>query len=305
MEGSTFNSGYLDPAVLEEVSGLELTARSTVEGSRIGRHRSLLSGLSTTFTHHRPYVPGDEVRHIDWRLYSRAERYYIKKYEAETNFDAYVLVDASASMNYGGEGRDTKLEYAKKLAATIAYRIVEDRDSVGVAVFDDKLRGMVPPKSSKTALIDLVKIMGEAKGKDKTQLGSVLSEFAGRLKRRGFVIIISDLLTDEASFLDGLHQLVFAGQNVIVFQTLDHDELTFPFDGSARFVGMEDDSEMATEPDRVRAGYLEELSKMIDGFRLGLGNVGADHVLVDTSDPIGPMLSSYLATRLYQLGGHG
>lgn len=301
--GSTLGSDYLDPAVLEEVGGLEIIARGAVEGMRIGRHRSLLAGLSTNFTHHRPYVPGDELRHIDWRVYGRNERYYIKKFEAETNFESYLLLDASASMRFKGSAGISKLEYAKRLVATMAYRITDDRDSAGLAVFDDKLRGMVPPRGSKSVLIDLVRMLSETKGETRTDVGAVLTEMAGRMRRRGFVMLFSDLLTDEQAFIDGLHQLVCAGQNVIVFQVLDNDELTFPFDGAMRFVGMEDDLELIADPDRIRAAYLEELQAMIDRYRLALGNIGVDHVLVNTSEPIGPMVAAYLAARADQRGG--
>ncbi len=292
----------IDTATLEEVAGLELAARGAVEGTRIGRHRSLLSGLSTNFTHHRAYVPGDEIRHIDWRVYSRSEKYFVRKYEAETNYEAYILVDASASMTYTGSKGGSKLDYAKLLAATLAYRIVEDRDSAGLAIFDDELRAMVPPKGSKTVLVDLVRELNQVENAPRTNTGKALEQIAGRMTRKGFVILISDLLTDEEECLAGIHQLVCAGNNVIVFQTLDHDELTFPFSDSTRFVGLESDDEFATEPDQLRQDYLQAMSDLIDRYRIGLGNVGVDHVLVDTSEPVGGMLSSYLAARSEPIG---
>ena len=301
--GGPSDAEYLDPEVLEEVKRLELSARGAVEGARIGRHRSVLSGLSTEFTHHRPYVPGDEIRHIDWRVYSRLERYYVKKFEAETNFEAHLLLDASASMRYTGTAGVEKLDYAKRLLATLAYRIIDDRDSAGLAVFDDRLRDMIPPRGTRAILLDMVRILKETAGEPRTDVGSVLREIAGRIKRRGFVILFSDLLTDEDDFIDGLYHLVCAGQNVIVFQVLDHDELTFPFDGSARFVGLEGDEELVAEPDRIRAAYLQEMEAMIDRYRRALGHIGVDHVLVDTSDEIGPTLSAYLASRAAQRSG--
>ena len=145
-DSTVLDADCIDAGTLEEVAGLELVAQGAVEGARIGRHRSFLSGLSTNFTHHRAYVPGDEIRHVDWRVYSRSERYFVRKYEAETNYEAYLLVDASASMTFAGSKGVSKLDYAKRLAATLAYRIVEDN----LAIFDDELRGMVPPKDQKS-----------------------------------------------------------------------------------------------------------------------------------------------------------
>ena len=294
---SVLDADCIDPTTLEEVAGLELAARGAVEGTRIGRHRSLLSGLSTNFAHHRAYVPGDELRHIDWRVYSRTERYFVRKYEAETNYEATILVDASASMTFAGSKGMSKLDYAKRLAATLAYRITDDRDSAGLAIFDDELRGMIPPKGAKSLLVDLVRELNNAENPPRTNTGQALAQIAGRIKNKGFVIIISDLLTDEKEFIDGIHQLVCAGHNVIVFQTLDHDELTFPFNNSTRFVGLETDDELATEPDRLREDYLKALGDMLDRYRTELGNVGVDHIVVDTSEPVGAMLSSYLAAR--------
>lgn len=294
---SVLDSDCLDAATLEEVSGLELIARGAVEGARIGRHRSFLSGLSTNFTHHRAYVSGDEIRHIDWRVYSRSERYFVRKYEAETNYEAYLLVDASASMTFAGSHGLSKLDYAKRLAATLAYRIVEDRDSAGLAVFDDELRGLVPPKGSKNVLVDLVRELNRAENSSRTEVGGILTQISSRMKRRGFVILISDLLTDEESFLSGIHQLACAGHNVIVFQVLDHDELTFPYDQSTRFIALESDDEVVVEPGRLRQEYLDALGGMIDRYRVNLGNAGVDHVLVDTSESVGAILASYLASR--------
>ena len=294
---SILDADCIDPKTLEEVAGLELAARGVVEGARIGRHRSLLAGLSTNFKHHRAYVPGDEIRHIDWRVYSRTEKYFVRKYEAETNYEANILVDASASMTFAGGNGMSKLDYAKRLAATLAYRIVDDRDSAGLAIFDDEIRAIIPPKSSKTLLVDLVRELNGAENAPRTNTGHALAQIASRMNSRGFVILISDLLSDPKEFIDGIHQLVCAGHNVIVFQTLDHDELTFPFDQSTHFVGLETDEELTTEPDRLRQDYLKALGELIDNYRLELGNVGVDHVLVDTSEPVGTMLSSYLAAR--------
>ena len=180
-------------------------------------------------------------------------------------------------MTFAGSHGLSKLDYAKRLAATLAYRIVEDRDSAGLAVFDDELRGLVPPKGSKNVLVDLVRELNRAENSSRTEVGGILTQISSRMKRRGFVILISDLLTDEESFLSGIHQLACAGHNVIVFQVLDHDELTFPYDQSTRFIGLESDDEVVVEPGRLRQEYLDVLGGMIDRYRVNLGNAGVDH----------------------------
>ena len=156
---------------------------------------------------------------------------------------------------------------------------------------------MIPPKGSKNVLVDLVRELNAAKNSPRTEVGNILTQISSRMQRRGFVILISDLLTDEESFLNGIHQLVCAGHNVIVFQVLDHDELTFPYDQTTRFIGLESDEDIVVDAARLRQDYLDALSGLIDRYRVSLGNVGVDHILVDTSEPVGTILSSYLASR--------
>jgi uncharacterized protein (DUF58 family) len=290
------NSKYLDADVVDEIKQLELVARGAVEGARIGAHRSRLRGLSTTFSHHRPYVPGDEVKHVDWRVYSRTNRYHVKLYEAETNFDANLLIDASASMRYGSDGM-TKMEYAKHMAAALAFLVVEARDSAAIGVFDEVLRDYIPPRSSMAVLGDMVEILNKTEGNSRTNVGGILQSFASRIKRRGFVMLFSDLLDDEEGFIKGLNQLCFAGHNVVIFHILDHAELTFPFDGQVRFNGLEGEEAILTQPDRVRAAYLEELNKLITTYRRACDRSGADYVLVDTRRPVREVLVEYLNVR--------
>jgi uncharacterized protein (DUF58 family) len=297
-------SKYLDPDVVDEIKHLELVARGVVEGGRIGAHRSRLRGLSTTFSHHRPYVPGDEVRHVDWRVYSRTNRYHVKLYEAETNFDANLLIDASASMRFGS-GDMTKMEYAKHMAAAMAFLVVEARDSAGIGVFNDQLVDYVPPRSSKMVLGDMVEILNRTKGSQRTDIGGILTNFASRIKRRGFVMLFSDLLDDEEGFIKGLNQLCFRGHNVVIFHVLDHAELTFPFDGHIRFAGLEGEEAILTQPDRIRAAYLEELNKLIATYRRACEKVGADYVLVDTKRPVREVLVEYLNVRRVMSWGRG
>ena len=255
-------SRYFTPAVLEKIGNLELAAHHIVEGLRVGNHKSPLRGFSTEFVQHRGYVPGDSLRHLDWRVYGPSQRYYVKLYEAETNFDANLLIDASASMRYGSHG-SSKLEYAKYLAASLAYLIVRQRDSVGLGVFDSELRSYIRPKGSISVIRDIARELEQARPERRSDVAGILHELAARLPRRGVVMIFSDLLDATDDFIKGLDHLRFRGHNVAVFQVLDPDELDFPFHGTCRFRGLEDAGDVVTQPDRIRGAYLEELQKLL------------------------------------------
>lgn len=290
-------SKYLDPETLQKIGSLDLVAREVVEGLRVGVHKSPLHGFSTEFVHHRQYVPGDNLRHIDWRVYGRTQRYYVKLYEAETNFDANLLLDASSSMRYGS-GRVNKLEYAKFMIASLAYLIVHQHDSVGVGIFDSKLRRYLPPSGSPSVVHNIARELEIVEPEPRTDIGDLLHQFALRLKRRGMVMLFSDLFDDIDKVVKGLDHLRFGGHNVTVFHILDRAELTFPFSGTCKFNGLEGRDEVLTEPRRVREAYLAELKKMIDGLRGACERAQVDYVLVDTSQPVDEVLSAYLISRI-------
>ena len=293
---SAWPSRYLDPTTLQKIGSLELAAREMVEGGRIGMHKSPLKGFSTEFAHHRPYVPGDPVRHVDWRVFARSERYYLKLYQAETDFTANILLDASSSMHYGS-GKLTKLEYAKFLAASLTYLIVSQRDSAGLAVFDSELRSYHEPSSNMMNIANIARSLENIHPVPRTNVAKLLHEFAGRIKKRGFVIVISDLLDNVDEFVKGLDHLRYYGHNIIVFQTLDPFELTFPFLGSVKFKGLEDPDEILTRPQRIRDAYLAELDKLLTKIRRACSRAQVDHVLVDTSKPVDVVISGYLMAR--------
>ena len=288
---------YLNPAIIQKIGSLELVAREVVEGLRVGVHKSPLRGFSTEFVHHRAYVPGDNLRHLDWRVYGRTRRYYIKLFEAETNFDANLLLDASSSMRYGS-GQVTKLEYAKYMAASLAYLIVQQRDSVGLAVFDDRLRQYIQPKGSASVIRDIAHELENAQPEPRTDIAAQLHDFARRLPRRGLVMLFSDLFDHVEDFVKGLDHLRFRGHNVTVFHLLDPNELYFPFDGTYRFKGLEQPDEILTEPRRIREAYLNELSRFLTQIREACERNRTDYVLVDTSQPIDEVLSAYLIGRI-------
>ena len=287
---------YLDPEILSSIGTLDVVARQVVEGVRIGMHRSPSRGISSEFTAYRQYVPGDEAAAIDWKSYARSDRYYIKLYEAETNFISNLLIDASGSMTYAS-GKISKLEYAKYMAASMAYLITDQGDSCGAAVFDGDMQSYVPPKSNRSILNDISRELEKVEPKPRTNVGAILNNFAHRMARSGVVMLFSDLLDNTEEFIKGINHLRFRGHNVVVFHTLDPFEIDFPFKGTSRFVGLEDDGDVVTQPDRLRDNYLKELEKFISGIRDACTKAGVDYVLVNTAEPIEHVLSGYLLQR--------
>ena len=293
---------YLKPEILQKLGSLELIAKEVVEGLRVGHHRSNLKGFSTEFAYHRQYSPGDAIRDLDWRVYGRTDRFYTRLYEAETNFDCYVLLDASSSMTYGS-GETTKLEYAKYLAACISYMVLKQRDSVGLTIFDSEVRHHLPPKSAMGTILQLEQLLENAKPTAKNSLVKQLRDVGLQIKRRSFVIVISDLLADADDVLKALDHLRFGGHNVAVFHTLDPYELNFPFKGTWRFEAMESDQEVITQPDRIREDYMTNLNAYLDTLRNGCISSGVDYDLIDTSRPLDVVLSEFLERRISGMTG--
>ncbi|HEY3320265.1 MAG TPA: DUF58 domain-containing protein [Planctomycetota bacterium] len=287
---------YLDPALIQKVSALELLARRAVEGVRVGMHRSTLKGFSTEFAQHRAYIAGDNIKDIDWRVYGRSQRYYVKLFEAETNFTAHLLLDASSSMNYAS-GKLSKLDCAKHLAAALAYLVVKQNDSVGLAVFDSELRKYIEPKSTTQIIVDIAVELEGTGVEPRTNVGAILHEFARRVRQRGFVILFSDLLDNVDDFLLGLEHLRYRGHNVIVFQILDPFELELPMRGSWKFRGMEGEEDLVAHPQRIRESYLAELNKLLARVKKACDRCRAEYVLVNTARPLGAVLSQFLAAR--------
>lgn len=296
------NNHYLDPEILQRLEDLELIAREVVEGLRVGAHRSPLRGFSTEFAHHRQYVPGDAIRNIDWRVFGRTERYYTKLYEAETNFDCHLLIDASASMNYAS-GKVSKLEYAKFLAASLAYIVLKQRDSVGLSVFDTEVRAYLPPRSTMGILVQIDRLLRETKSIPRTTLAKQLHDIALLMKRRSFVIVISDFLADVDDILGGLDHIRFDGHNVLVLHTLDPYELSFPFTGTWRFEGLEQEEPLTTQPERIREDYLARLQEHQAALRAGCVAAHIDYALVDTSRPLDAFLSEFFHEREATMNG--
>jgi uncharacterized protein (DUF58 family) len=287
---------FLDPAVIARIGSLELRARTIVEGFLSGLHRSPLKGFSVEFAEYRQYLPGDDLSTIDWKVYARSDRYYVKKYEEETNLRAHLLLDVSASMSYGS-GAMTKRDYGSCLAASLAYLMNRQRDAAGLVTFDERILGWLPPSIRPGHLRALLVTLDRLPDGAKTDAGRPLHQLADALAMRGMVVLISDLLDEPARVIDGLKHFRFRGNDVLVFHVLDRSELTFPFDRPVRFRDLESGEEVIATPSEVRDEYLAGIRGLIETYRRELRTVGIDYQLLDTSEPLDRALLSYLAVR--------
>lgn len=288
---------YLDPLALAKVRGLELQARYIVEGYLSGMHKSPYHGFSVEFAQHREYVPGDDIKHVDWKVYGRTERFFLKQYEEETNLVCWLLLDVSESMKYGS-GPVTKYDYACLTAAALAYLILHQRDSVGLVTFDEQVRHFLKPSSQPSQLKDLVRIMNQGVGREKTRLGPLFHELAERLSRRALVMILSDCFDEVDDLLSGFQHLRYNRHEVIVFHVLDAAERDFPFQEATLFRGLEQWPELLTDPRSLRQSYLKAVEEFISQLQRGCRAQNMDYVPLRTDSSLAVALSSYLAHRL-------
>ena len=286
----------LDPATLARISGLIVRARMIVEGSITGLHRSPFHGSSVEFAEHREYVPGDDIRHSDGKVVGRSDRFYIKQFEEETNLRVQLVMDASESMNYGS-GAMTKLEYARTLAAALAYLILGQQDAVGALVFDDKIRADAPISQSRSHLQDLVSVLSQESGKDTTDIGEVLGRVSDRLKRRCLIVLMTDLFDEPEGILHGLRRLRHAGHDVLVLHVMDPDELEFPFTRMTMFEGLEGMQDQLADPEAVREAYLAEVREFTRTIRRDFRNSGIQYQLADCSRSFDQVLREALVRR--------
>jgi uncharacterized protein (DUF58 family) len=287
---------YLDPSVLNSIAGLEFKARLIVEGFVSGMHRSPFHGFSVEFAEHREYVPGDDIRFVDWKVYGKSDRYYIKQYEEETNLRAWILLDCSESMEYGS-GAMSKIEYGRHVAAALAYLITQQQDAVGLCLFDKELRSVLPPASSAGHLRVLIRQLELSKTGGKTSLQAAVQRAAEQLGRRSVVVLISDLLDASESVLSAVRLLRHNRHEVVVLHLLDHEERTFPFERMTRFEGLEEMPIVMADPAALRKQYLLELETFTKAMRHGCLGSAADFVEIDTSTTLDVALSGYLASR--------
>lgn len=304
MPTDTENRQFLNPGVLARIGDLEVRARMVVEGFVSGMHRSPYHGFSVEFAQHREYVPGDDLRHLDWRVYGRSDRFYIKQYEEETNLRTHLLLDASSSMRYPEQdlkaGRMNKFEYAATLAASLAYLLVHQQDAAGLLLFDSAVRSDLPPLSNQAHLRSIIGHIEQARLDRPTDAKAAFHELSSRLQRRSLVVVISDCLADVDDVIKALERIRFGRHEVIVMHVLDADERTFPFLDHTQFEGLEEiDARLLVDPQSLRAAYLDEVNSFIARLRSACTNARIDYVGLSTDEPLDVALRSYLAARMH------
>ncbi len=287
---------FIDPKTLTRIASLELIARTVVDGFISGLHRSPHLGFSVNFAEYRAYRPGDDIRKIDWKVFGRTDRFFVKEYEGDTNTRIHLILDCSRSMAYGSQGI-SKLEYGQFLAASLGYFAFKQRDAVGFISYDEDLIDYIPARGSVGHLNTVLHAIERARPGEKTDFQKPLVSVSDRLRRRGIVVVISDLYDEPDNVMNGLRHLAFRGNDVIVFQILDPSELHFDFQDAAQFVDMETRAEMHVIPDYVRTGYRKLLGDQIAEYEKECRKDRMDFLMIDTSRPLDSALFSYLARR--------
>lgn len=288
---------YLDPNIISRLKKLDLKAKLVVEGFMTGLHRSPYHGFSVEFAEHRPYMPGDPIRSIDWKVYAKSDRFYVKQYEDETNLRAHIVLDVSRSMTYAGQGAISKLEYAKHLAAALAYLMLHQQDAVGLLTFADTIRRYVPSRSVLRHLRVILRELETAESGTATDLGSCLSQVADRIRRRGLVIVLSDLLDEPDQVIQGLKHFRYKQHDVIVFQILDEDERAFPFSDEIGFVDMETGEEVIAQSWVVAGEYRKTVADWSDAYRRTCGEQQIEFVQLTNKTPFDRALLRFLEKR--------
>ena len=288
---------FLDPGVIARLGTMELKARTVVEGFLSGLHRSPFKGFSVEVAEYRQYLPGDDLNTLDWKVYARTDRHYVKKFEEETNLECHVLLDQSASMGYRGGAPMSKLEYGSVLAASLAFLMNRQRDATGLIAFDEQIRFRMPAAARSGHLHALLLALERLEPGARSDVGRPLHQLAEALVKRSLVVLISDLLDDPDPVIRGLRHLKHRGTDVVVFQVLDPHELTFPFTSSARFTDVETDDVVVADPSRARKGYLKELASLTLRYDRELRGSGIDYVQLNTSQPLDFALLTYLSAR--------
>ena len=288
---------FLDPETIARIARLDLRARQVVEGFITGGHKSRFFGHSVEFVQHRDYVAGDDIRHLDWKVLAKTDRYYIKQFEAETNLRCTLVLDVSESMRYGRRALN-KYEYACTAAACLAYLLIRQQDSVGLITFDDDVRQIVPARSSQNHLDAIVKAMDVSRPREKTDMERIFRRVAESAPGRGMVVIVSDFLADREPIFKGIEMLRHRKHDVLAFHILDDDELDFNFAGTTKFEGMEEMPDLICDPRALREGYLEALEEYLVEIRRGLTRIGVDYAQVRTSDYLDAVLTKFLSHRM-------
>lgn len=292
---------YLNPEVVSKLASMELRARLVVEGFITGLHKSPYHGFSVEFAEHRPYMPGDEIKHVDWKVYGKTDRFYVKQFEEETNLKSYILMDSSASMDYSSN-KINKLQYATYMAGALTYLMLHQRDAVGLLLFDETIRKYLPPRSVTTYLNQILKELDQAQSSAKTNIGSALHHMAERIKRRGLIILFSDLFDEPKKVISGLKHFRHKKHEVIVFHILDPLELSFEFQQDAVFRDMETGEEINTQPWHIRLEYQAQVKEFLNQYKKVCRENQIDYVLLNTRESYDRALFEYLLKRK-RIGG--
>jgi uncharacterized protein (DUF58 family) len=294
---------YSDPDVIARIADLGLRSRRLVEGAINGQHRSPFHGFNIEFATYREYAPGDDLRRLDWRVFARSDRHYIKQYEEESNARVTFVVDASASMNYRGAKADlSKFDFGATLVVSLAILLARQQDPVGLVLFDEQASTILPPAATQSQVNVMTGLLEKCIPARKTELGGLLQSLSDRIRRRGLLIIVSDLFTDLDAVYDGLNRLRFAGHEVLMLQILDRDETELPFDGPTVFRDIEGDEELFAEPGAFRQAYRRAMQQFLDGVSTECGARGYDHVRFFTDQSLGSSLSYFLHARQLSTG---
>jgi uncharacterized protein (DUF58 family) len=289
---------YLRPETIRQVSGLDLKARFIVEGFFSGLHASPFQGFSVEFSEHRKYVPGDDIRMIDWNVYAKTQRYYIKKYRAETNMKCYLLVDASTSMGYSYSADTmTKMDYSISCAAALSYLMCHQQDPVGLVTYDTRIRNFIEARSRESQLFNILSVLARTPVGGRSDVGASLVEIGNLIKKRSLVLVFSDLLSDPGKVLEGLHYLRYKGHDVIVFHVLDQAELRFPFRDPTLFEDTETSKRLQVDAELIREDYLKNLRVFMDRYEKGCHHARIDYAPMDTSIGFDRTLVTFLAKR--------
>lgn len=288
---------YLKPDVIQTVARLDLRARFIVEGFLSGLHASPYHGFSVEFSEHRRYAHGDDPKDIDWLVFAKTDRFYIKKYQAETNITGYLVMDLSESMAYTYRQQLTKFEYSVCLAAALGYLMIHQQDPVGLITFDDKIRNSLPAKSKRTQLGSILALLAKLKPTGPTEIATNLRQVAAMLRHRSLVMLFSDLLADPEPIINSLHLLRHRGHDVILFHVLDEAEVHFPFDGMVDLKDPESGQNLVVDADGMRADYLDAIKELCDTYRKECSKAGVDYVALNTSQPFDKALLEYLSQR--------
>ncbi|GAB1429853.1 DUF58 domain-containing protein [Ignavibacteria bacterium] len=288
---------YLQPSTVAQLANIELKARLIVEGFITGLHRSPYHGFSVEFAEHRQYQPGDDLRYMDWKLVGRADRYYVKQFEEETNLRAMIAVDASASMKFASAGNISKFQYASYLAAALAYLMIKQQDAVGLTLYDNEIRSYLPSRSKRSYIQEILKTLEYAVPSGKTGTAVALNLLAERISRRGLVIILSDFFDEQESIITALKHFRHKGHEVIVMQILDPRERDFDFGWDATFKDLETGEEMVTQPYQIRKSYADAMKNYCDTLKRECLQRGIEYVLLDVSQPFDTALREYLGKR--------